>query len=290
MSKALVLQSDFGISDGAVCAMYGVANGVDASLKIFDLTHDIPQYNIWEGSYRLLQTVSYWPEETVFVSVVDPGVGSDRKSIAVKTASNHYIITPDNGSLTHIAKHQGLTEARIIDETRNRLPNSGESYTFHGRDIYAYTGARLAAGVISFNEIGPSLPIETLMELPLKEATIEKESVEGIIEILDVRFGNLWTNVSRGLFVQYGIDYGDLLDVTIENQSRVIYHSVMTFGRSFADSLIGEPLVYVNSLDNLGVAINQGSFAGAYHIGSGTGWKITFKKMKNRPLTKQKGN
>ncbi|RDI38514.1 SAM hydrolase/SAM-dependent halogenase family protein [Falsibacillus pallidus] len=286
MSRALVLQSDFGISDGAVCAMYGVANGVDSSLAIYDLTHDIPQYNIWEGSYRLLQTVSYWPEGTVFVSVVDPGVGSDRKSIAVKTASNHFIITPDNGTLTHIKKHQGLLEARIIDETVNRLPNSGESYTFHGRDIYAYTGARLASGVISYEEIGPSLSMEELVELPLTDAAQTNGKVEGIIEILDIRFGNLWTNISRKLFKEFGIQYGDLLEVSIESSTRKIYQNIMTFVRSFADSLVGEPLVYVNSLDILGVAINQGSFAGAYQIGSGSGWKITFKKMKELPIKK----
>ncbi|GAY76720.1 hypothetical protein NBRC111894_2274 [Sporolactobacillus inulinus] len=74
MKHALVFQTDFGLVDGAVCAMYGVANSIDPTLKIYDLTHDIPQYNIWEASYRLRQTIDYWPEGTVFVSVVDPGV------------------------------------------------------------------------------------------------------------------------------------------------------------------------------------------------------------------------
>lgn len=95
---ALVLQSDFGIDDGAVNAMYGVAYSVDSSIRIFDVTHNIPVFHIWEASYRLLQTVSYWPEGTVFVSVVDPGVGSERRSVAVRTSTNQYIITPDNGT------------------------------------------------------------------------------------------------------------------------------------------------------------------------------------------------
>src|SRR5690625_3274920 len=145
MSKKLVIQSDFGVSDGAVSAMYGVAFSVDPTLGIYDLTHDIPQYNIWEGSYRLYQTITYWPAETVFISVVDPGVGSDRLSIVVQTNDNQYIVTPDNGTLTHIKQHIGIKAARVIDEKVNRLPRSGESYTFHGRDVYAYTGARLAA-------------------------------------------------------------------------------------------------------------------------------------------------
>src|SRR5699024_5747532 len=108
MSKNLIIQTDFGLSDGAVCAMYGVATSVDPTLRIFDLTHDIPQYNIWEASYRLYQTMIYWPENTVFISVVDPGVGSDRLSVVVKTKENHYIVTPDNGTLTHIKQSIGI--------------------------------------------------------------------------------------------------------------------------------------------------------------------------------------
>jgi len=86
MSEALVFQTDFGFADGAVAAMYGVALKVDPGLKIYDLTHDIPQYDIWEASYRLIQTVGYWPAGTVFVSVVDPGVGTSRRSVVAKTS------------------------------------------------------------------------------------------------------------------------------------------------------------------------------------------------------------
>ena len=146
----VVIQTDFGLADGAVSAMYGVAFNVDPELGVYNLTHEIPQYNIWEASYRLYQTVQYWPKETVFVSVVDPGVGTKRLSVVVKTADGHYIVTPDNGTLTHINESIGIVAVRQIDERVNRLPNSGESYTFHGRDVYVYTAARLAAGVISF--------------------------------------------------------------------------------------------------------------------------------------------
>src|SRR5690625_4958483 len=169
MSNNLVLQTDFGISDGAVSAMYGVAISVNPNLRIFDLTHDIPQYNIWEASYRLYQTMIYWPRETVFVSVVDPGVGSERLSIVAKTVDDHYIVTPDNGTLTHIKQNIGITEVREIDETINRLPRSGESYTFHGRDVYAYTGARLASNKITFEEVGRKLELDDIIELEKPE-------------------------------------------------------------------------------------------------------------------------
>lgn len=279
MGKNLVIQTDFGTSDGAVSAMYGVAISVDPDLRIFDLTHDIPQYNIWEGSYRLYQTITYWPAETVFVSVVDPGVGSNRLSIVAKTVDNQYIVSPDNGTLTHIKQQIGIKEVRVIDETVNRLPKSGESYTFHGRDVYAYTGARLAANVITFEQVGLEIDVNQIIELPNIEASINQGTISGTIDILDVRFGNLWTNISRELFKSGGIEYGTSLEVTISNNRHQVYKNKMTFGRCFADSRLGEPLLYVNSLDKIGVALNQGSFAKAYHISTGANWKISIRKI-----------
>lgn len=278
MLNQLVLQTDFGLADGAVSAMYGVAYSVCPDLRISNLTHDIPQYNTWEASYRLIQTVTYWPAGTVFVSVVDPGVGSARRSIAVKTAGGQFIITPDNGTLTHIKRMFGITEARIIDESTNRLPNSGESYTFHGRDIYAYTGARLASGIIDFSGIGPKIDPTSIEELPIIEATFEGEIATGTIDVLDVRFGSLWTNIPRALFLKTGICHGQRVEITIENGTRVLYRNILVYAKSFADVYVGEPLVYVNSLDNMAVAINQGSFANAYNIGTGTNWKIQMRK------------
>lgn len=276
--RPLILQSDFGTSDGAVSAMYGVAYGVDQELKISDLTHEIPQYDIWEASYRLIQTLSYWPEGSVFVSVVDPGVGSTRRSIVAETKTGQYIVSPDNGTLTHIKRMIGLKQARVIDERVNRLPNSGESYTFHGRDIYAYTGARLAAGVITFEEVGPQVDVESVIELPIVEATYDGEKVRGTIDVLDVRFGSLWTNISRELFKKLGVDHGGRVEISIENGTRTLYKNILVYAKSFADVFVGEPLVYVNSLDCMAVAINQGSFARAYNIGTGTSWRITIRK------------
>jgi len=274
----LVLQTDFGLSDGAVSAMYGVALSVNPDLQIFDLTHDITPFNIWEGSYRLFQTIKYWPEGTVFVSVVDPGVGSDRLSIVVLTETNHYIVTPDNGTITHIQKRFGVKEARTIDESINRLPFSGESYTFHGRDVYAYTGARLASGIITYKEVGPTVAVESLVALPIFEATVDNEVVIGNIDILDVRFGNLWTNIDRTLFTQIGYEYGEVFDVMIDCEGRNVYESKMKYGRSFAESGLGEPILYINSLDKIGVALNQESFAKKYKIGTGAEWQISIRK------------
>src|SRR5690625_274307 len=283
MNKHIVLQTDFGLCDGAVSAMYGVALSVEPTLQIYDLTHEIPQYNIWEGSYRLYQTISYWPTETVFVSVVDPGVGTDRLSVVAKTVDNQYIVTPDNGTLTHVLQNIGISEVREIDETIHRLPHSGESYTFHGRDVYAYTGARLAANVIQFEDVGRKIAIEDDVELVNPDPVLKDNIIYGNIDILDVRFGNLWTNIERKLFIDSGVVHGDLLEVTIEHSNRQVYKNAMTYGRSFADSRLGEPLIYINSVDKLGVALNQGSFAQAYHIGTGTDWKISIHKLEHKP-------
>lgn len=276
--KPLILQSDFGHADGAVSAMYGVAESVCDSIRVYDLTHDIPPYDIWEASYRLIQTVQYWPAGSVFVSVVDPGVGSARRSAAVRTVSGQYIISPDNGTLTHIKRMCGIAEARIIDESINRLPNSGESYTFHGRDIYAYTGAKLAAGIITFEQVGPSYPVEEVTELPVVEASLDGDTVSGTIDVLDVRFGSLWTNISRELFRSTGIRHGSRVEVSISNETRTLYKNTMVYAKSFADVNVGEPLLYINSLDCVAVAINQGSFADAYRIGTGTNWRISLRK------------
>ena len=276
----LVFQTDFGLVDGAVSAMYGVAYSVHPQLNIHDLTHDITPYNIWEASYRLIQTIRYWPQGTVFVSVVDPGVGSDRKSVVVKTASGHYIVTPDNGTLTHVIRFDGIEEVREIDENVNRLPRSGESYTFHGRDVYAYTGARLASGIIDFAEVGPLRDADSLVRLPIIEPRMEGHAVCGTIDVLDVRFGSLWTNIPRTLFLQTGIQYGDRVSITIENDTRCVYRNIILFARSFADVYVGEALAYVNSLDCVAVAINQGSFARAYNIGTGNSWRIRIEPFK----------
>ena len=275
----LVIQTDFGLVDGAVSAMYGVALSVSEDIKVFDLTHDIPPYNIFEASYRLIQTVEYWPKGTVFVSVVDPGVGSHRKSVVALTNDGHYIVTPDNGTLTHIMKDIGIAEVREIEESKHRRVNTEASYTFHGRDIYANTGAKLAAGVISFEEVGPSLKVEDTVLLPTTETIVKDDSVSGSIDVLDVRFGSLWTSVDRASFDTLKAEYGERMEVSIFNNSQLIYQNSIIYGRSFADVMIGGALIYVNSLYRMGIAINQGSFAKAYNIGVGQQWTVTFRKI-----------
>lgn len=274
---ALVLQTDFGLKDGAVSAMKGVAFGVSSQLRIFDLTHEIPAYNIWEAAYRLQQTAPYWPKGTVFVSVVDPGVGSSRKSVVLQTRSGHYFVSPDNGTLTLVAEQLGIAAVREIDETRNRLPGSSRSYTFHGRDVYAYTGARLAAGVIPFDSVGHLLP-DSVVRIPYEKATYRNGVITGNIPILDVQYGNVWTNIDETVLKQLRPGFGDVLHIRIRHGKALVYEGDMPYVTTFSAVKEGKPLAYQNSLMNLSFALNERNFAEAYKVASGADWSVEVRK------------
>lgn len=276
--RTVVFMSDFGTVDGAVSAMHGVADEVCRDLKLEDLTHEIPQFNIWEASYRLIQAMTYWAPGTVFVCVVDPGVGSDRKSVAVLTRSGHVVVTPDNGTLTHVARQIGIVERREISEAVNRLKNSQKSYTFHGRDVYAYTGARIAAGVIGFEDVGPQLDND-VVQLDVQEARLDGNRIIGAIDILDTRYGSLWTNIPDTLFSRLGVRYGEMVRVSITDRGRTVYGYEVKCCKNFTEVDRGEALLYINSLLNVGIAVNQGSFSAEYRIGTGEGWLITLEKV-----------
>lgn len=276
--KCVVFLSDFGTVDGAVSAMHGVADGVDETLRLEDLTHEIPQFNIWEASYRLIQALSFWKKGTVFVCVVDPGVGSDRKSVVALTKSGHYIVTPDNGTLTHVAHDIGIVAVREIEEAVNRLHDSQASYTFHGRDVYAYTAARLASKVIDFEGVGKELDVSSVVCLEIQTADVKGGEVIGNADILDVRYGSLWTNIPKTLLDKEGFTYGDVLDVLVSHKGCIVFGAPLRFCRNFTEVPVGQPLLYINSLLNAGIAINQGDFASSFHIKTGEGWRVKIKR------------
>jgi S-adenosylmethionine hydrolase len=279
-NKMVVFQSDFGLKDGAVSAMKGVAIGVSPDLKLFDLTHEIPAYNIWEAAYRLEQTVMYWPAGTVFVSVVDPGVGTNRRSVVLKTRSGHYIVTPDNGTLTLVSESLGIEAVREIDEAVNRRKGSEKSYTFHGRDVYAYTAARLASGTITFEQVGKQLPNE-VVKIPYQMAVLDGKKIKGTIAILDVQYGNIWTNIPAELFNQLQVKPGDKLHVIIYQNKKKKYEGDMPYAETFGAVAKGKPLAYLNSLLQLSFALNMGNFSSVYKIYSGSAWTLGITKATN---------
>ena len=277
----VVFQTDFGTKDGAVSAMKGVATAVDASLKLYDLTHDIPAYNIWEAAYRLDQTIIYWPAGTVFVSVVDPGVGTERRSVVVKTKSGHYIVTPDNGTLTLIAASLGIDSIREIDEVTNRRKNSEASYTFHGRDVYAFTAARLASHKISYEQVG-KISTAAITSLPFQKAALVGNQLKGTIDILDIQYGNIWTNIDQSYWKKFNAlaHTKNEIQVEIFKNKKLVYTGSMPFENTFGGVGVGKPLAYLNSLMNLSFALNQGSFSEKYHVYAGSDWTVAVQWVK----------
>lgn len=269
----VVFQTDFGLKDGAVAAMKGVAMGVSTDLKLFDLTHEIPAYNIWEAGYRLQQTAAYWPAGAVFVSVVDPGVGSERNSIVLKTKNNQFFVGPDNGQFTLISESLGIAEVREIDEAKNRRSNSGGSYTFHGRDVYAYTAARLAAGIIKYEEVGTLLSPKVVL-INYQKPLFEKGVIKGNIPVLDIQYGNIWTNIDSAVFSQLHVKYGDEVIIKIYKDNKLVYEGAMPYSITFSAVDTDKPLCYLNSLMNLSFALNQNNFADKYKISSGAEWAV----------------
>ncbi len=276
----LILQSDFGTKENAVAAMKGVAYSVDNNLRIFDLSHNITPFDIWEGAQVIVGVVPYWPAGTVFVSVIDPGVGTERKSIVLKTKTGHYFVTPDNGTLTLVAEEYGIEEVRVIDEEVNRLPGSERSYTFHGRDVYAYTGARLASGEISFMEIGPVLDIPIIMIEYERARLLDENTVVGMIAKLDDPYGNIWTNIPIEVFDELGLNVEDseILHVEISQSGELIYEGEIPYVYSFGYVPEGDPLIYLNSSATIALAINWGNFSETYGVYPGPEWSIKIQK------------
>ena len=275
--NAVVIQTDFGTKDGAVAAMKGVAFGVDAHLAIFDLSHENTPYDIWEAAYRLKQSATYWPAGTVFVSVVDPGVGTERASIVLQTKSGHYFVGPDNGTWTLVAEELGIAAVRRIDEKTNRRAGSEKSYTFHGRDIYAYTAARLASGKITYEQVGPLLEPKVI-SLPYERAAITGSALKGTIPMIDFHYGNVWTNIPDTLFNELKPAFGDKFTVVIFHDGKEVYRGIIPYARTFGDVPEGAPLLYLNSLMNVAFALNMGSFSEKHGLSSGGTWTVRIER------------
>jgi S-adenosylmethionine hydrolase len=273
----LVLMTDFGTQDGAVSAMKGVAYGVSQDLLISDLSHDIP--DIFTGAYRLYQAEEFWPKGTVFVAVIDPGVGTARLSVVLKTRTGRYFVAPNNGLLTLVAERDGIDELRQIDEKVNRRPGSEQSHTFHGRDVFGYTGARLAAGVISFEQVGPKLSPSALVSIAYRKPERVGDKVTGIIPVLDIQFGNVWTNIPKELFDQLQVQLGQPVRVRISHNGVPVDDTVAPYQRTFGEVPPGQPLVYINSLLNVAVALNLGNYAAAHKVESGVDWLVEVSKQ-----------
>lgn len=274
----LVFQTDFTYAEGAVSSMYGVVKCVDRELEIFDGTHQLPQYDTWSASYRLYQSLQFWPKGTIYVSVCDPGVGTSRRACVAKTVDGYYVVTPDNGSLTHVKKFIGIESVRQIDESVNRL-QTGTS-VFHGRDLFGYTAARLASGIIDFEGVGPEYPVDEIVEHEILEPSVEEGHVKGIFEINDPNFGNLWSNIYTEDFIKAGFNYGDKIHTVVRHNDEIAYENDLLFERSFGFVDKGDVMIYNNELMKVALAVCQGSLCEKHGLDFGPDWTLEFTKLK----------
>jgi len=275
--KIIALLTDFGLSDHFVGTMKGVILNVDPKIRIYDISHHIQPQNILEAAYTLIDTLPYWPKGTIFVTVVDPGVGTNRRSIVVKSGSGHYIICPDNGLITLVEQKFGLEEIREISEEKNRLPGSESSYTFHGRDIYAYNAARLASRKTTFEKMG-DIAEKSIEKLSLRQAFFIEGNIFGNIVKIEKPFGNLCTNIPMNLLSNSGLNYGDSIHYVISESGTKRLEGELPLVKTFGDVNIYSALTYIDSSGRLGFSINQGDFSDYFQIGAGLAWEVQIKK------------
>lgn len=260
----LLFLTDFGTRDGAVAVCKGVMWSIAPGLRVVDLTHEVPPYDIATAGEVLEQVVPFYPAGTVVVTVVDPGVGSERKAIAVRTKAGHLLVGPDNGVFTRLMDAEGVDRAVELRNTRY-FREAHTSFTFHGRDIFSPVGAHLAAGV-PLDSLGPPV---TPMRLATRPARIVAHRVEGVVRYVEDPFGNVVTNIPAALLDSVA-SVGDSLDVVIgARRMRLPWRA------TFSDVAVGAPLVVIHSRGLVSFSINQGDFAKTYGVGRGDGVSLT---------------
>lgn len=276
--RNLIIQTDFGTGSVSVSAMHGVCAMVDNDLKVHDGNNDVIQFDVLDASSSLVYLLPYWPKGSVFVSVVDPGVGTARRSCVALTKNGQYIVTPDNGTLTYVAEQFGIEAIRQIDESVNRLKGSEDVHIFHGRDVYAYCAARLAAGVIDFAGVGPEYPVEEIVMTEYIHPECKDGEVSGMIIEAGEHFGLVGTNIPFGWLKEAGMEYGDEVEVLVFDKNAKILQKKMKLVETFGKVAVGEPLVFSSETRQVMLAINRGNATIEYGLKSGTDWKMIVRK------------
>jgi len=253
----VVFMTDFGVVDDSVALCKGVMYGIAPDLRIVDLTHQVRAFSVADGARFLFGASPYFPAGTVFVAVVDPGVGSARKAIVVKSKRGQLFVLPDNGLITLVTDRDGVENIREITNP-DWMIGAKVSSTFHGRDIFSPVGAHLARGD-DWTQVGPEL--KQFVRLDLRPATLDERGLTGEVIALDGPFGNLITNINAEDFFKLGYQRGDSLSVTIAGRE-----IQMPFVKTFSDVPLKQPLLFIDSRGRASFALNQGNFAVAYHI------------------------
>jgi S-adenosylmethionine hydrolase len=260
----IVFMTDFGLADDSVAICRGVMYSIMPSVRIVDLTHDVTPFSILDGARFLFGAAPYYPAGTVFVAVVDPGVGSARKAIVARSKRGQYFVLPDNGLLTFIEQRDGIIAVREITNTQwmvgVKTTGGKRSSTFHGRDIFSPVAAHLARGD-NWTAVGPEVPVASLVRLDVKAATLDDRGLTGEVIATDGPYGNLVTNIDAEQFNQLGYQLGQQITVHLGDKE-----IKLALSRTFSDVSMNQPLLYIDSRGHLALAVNQGSFAAIYSI------------------------
>ena len=253
----VVFMTDFGTVDDSVALCKGVMYGITPNLRIVDLTHQVTPFSIQDGARFLFGATPYFPAGAVFVVVIDPGVGSTRKPVVVKSKRGQFFVLPDNGLMTMVEDRDGIESIREITN-QDWMIGARISSTFHGRDIFSPVGARVARGD-DWKQVGPEL--KQLVRLDLKPTKVDDKGLSGEVIALDGPYGNLITNIDAEDFLKLGYQRGEKLKVTIAT------HEIeMPFVKTFSDVPVKQPLLFIDSRGRVSFAVNQASFAATYNV------------------------
>lgn len=253
----IVFMTDFGTANDSVAICRAVIFGIAPDSRLTDITHQVTPFSIEEGARFLAAVTPYYPAGTIFLVVVDPGVGTSRKAIIVKSKKNQYFVLPDNGLITPVLDRDGLDSAREITNPHWMI-QSAVSSTFHGRDIFSPAAAHLAAGW-DYNLVGPVVP--ELVRLTVKTATATEKGIDGEVIALDDPFGSLITNISVDDFKALDYALGDKVNVQIAKRPVTLPYS-----RTFMDVPVGSSLLYIDSRGRVAIAINQGNYSKKFNV------------------------
>jgi len=244
--------SDFGLQDDFVGTCHGVIKRIAPDADVIDITHGIERYQVLQGALVLANTLPYMPEG-VHLAVVDPGVGTARRALALRSGDGRLYVGPDNGLLVPAAERfGGVSAAWELENTAYRL--QPVSRTFHGRDLFAPAAAHLAAGVDPA-ELGPEIAPAALVRLDVPVAVVEAGSVIAHVLIVD-RFGNVQLNLTTADLSAVGVEPGTRVEIEVGLQR--FYACAAS---TFADVRIGDVVLYEDAYGNVALAINGGSAA-----------------------------
>jgi S-adenosylmethionine hydrolase len=253
----IVFMTDFGTANDAVAICRAVIWGIAPEVRLTDITHQVTPFQIEEAARFLEGVTPYYPAGTIFLVVVDPGVGTSRKAIMVKSKKGQYFVLPDNGVITPVIERDGLQSAREITN-RSWMISDAISSTFHGRDIFSPAAAHLAGGW-DFNQAGPE--VNELVRWKPKTSVMNEQGIEGDVIGLDDPYGSLVTDVAGDDFKKLGYNLGDKVTVQIAGKSDVV-----PYVKTFMGVPVGESLLYIDSRGRVGIAVNQGNYATKFNI------------------------